>query len=325
MSVERTSSIPLPNPKYQVAVVILTFSFDRLTDLERCMKGVLTNTRHPDQLLVVVDSNQDLEAYVRAKWQPLGVDVVANRGKGCAAGRNTAIAESEAHILVFIDDDAHPRVDWLETIVSPFRRPGVVAVGGKIDPEYDEGAMPVAPALLWLVGCTYHGHPTRREPITRPIGASMAFRREALLAVGGFNPRFGPVGEKRVNANEELPVSEALRARFGQDSIWFEPSAVVYHRVPAVRTDLRWQLRRAWVEGQSKAEVRRDHDRRVLRHDRMYLVSTLLPMICRYSFSISSQERQFAVRMVLVGLVTCLAYSRRRLAQLSMYRSKEGS
>ena len=43
----------------------------------------------------------------------------------------------------------------------------------------------------WVVGCSYTGHPRSPPMIRNPIGANMSFRRDAMLAVGGFSCR-GP-------------------------------------------------------------------------------------------------------------------------------------
>ena len=136
----------------------------------------------------------------------------------------------------------------------------------------------------------------------------MAFRRSVLVEVGGFNPAFGPIGLKRVNSNEELPLSRLIHRKFGEDAIWYEPGSVVHHWVPADRSDLRWVLRRSWVEGRSKAAIRVDEDASVMGHDRSYVTSTLLPGTLRYLASGSTSEMRFAGRMFTAGAATALSF-----------------
>jgi hypothetical protein len=297
----------------QVTVAIPTFSFSRLPQLQKCLAGVMCNSLVPDDVIVVVDNNPELAAFLRESYPDDRIVIVESDGKGASAARNTALRTSKREVLVFIDDDVWPDLDWLETIVGTLCRQGVAVVGGRILPDYAPAARPLPPELLWLVGCTYRGHPEDRGPITRPIGSTMAFRRSVLKAVGGFNPAFGPIGIKRVNSNEELPLSRNIVRKFGDQVIWFEPEATVHHWVPAERSNLRWILRRSWVEGRSKAAVRVDEDSSVMSHDRSYVTSTLLPRTLAYLTMGSFSGIRSGGRMLTAGMATAVSFGFGRL------------
>jgi glycosyltransferase involved in cell wall biosynthesis len=306
-------SLPEVNPLGTVTVAIPTFSFTRLPQLQKCLAGVMCNSLMPDDIIVVVDNNPELAAFLRKSYPDDRILIVESDGKGASAARNTALRTSTREMLVFIDDDVWPDLDWLETIVGTLCREGVGVVGGRILPDYAPGARALPPELLWLVGCTYEGHPMDRGPITRPIGSTMAFRRSVLKAVGGFNPAFGPIGIKRVNSNEELPLSRSIHRMFGDQVIWFEPQATVHHWVPAERSNLRWVLRRSWVEGRSKAAVRLEDDSSVMNHDRSYVTSTLLPRTVAYLTAGSLSDMRSGGRMLTAGAATALSFGVGRL------------
>jgi glycosyltransferase involved in cell wall biosynthesis len=309
-----TTCLPeVKDPSGQVTVAIPTFSFSRLPQLQKCLAGVMSNSLVPDDVIVVVDNNPELAVFLRESYPDDRIVVVESEGKGASAARNTALRTCKREVLVFIDDDVWPEPDWLETIVGTLCREGVAVVGGRILPDYAPAARPLPPELLWLVGCTYRGHPADRGPITRPIGSTMAFRRSVLEAVGGFNPAFGPIGIKRVNSNEELPLSRNIFRKFGDQVIWFEPEAKVHHWVPAERSNLRWILRRSWVEGRSKAAVRLDEDSSVMRHDRSYVTSTLLPRTLAYLTTGSLSGIRSGGRMLTAGTATALSFGYGRL------------
>jgi glucosyl-dolichyl phosphate glucuronosyltransferase len=316
------------DPSGQVTVAIPTFSFTRLPQLQKCLAGVMCNSLVPDDVIVVVDNNPELATFLRESYPDDRILIVESEGKGASAARNTALRTSRREILVFIDDDVWPDLDWLETIVGTLCREGVAVVGGRILPDYAPEARPLPPELLWLVGCTYQGHPTDRGPITRPIGSTMAFRRSVLKAVGGFNPAFGPIGIKRVNSNEELPLSRNIVRMFGDQVIWFEPQATVHHWVPAERANLRWVLRRSWVEGRSKAAVRLEEDSSVMNHDRSYVTSTLLPRTVAYLTMGSFSGVRSGGRMLAAGAATALSFGVGRLntrgAKPTVQRSLNG-
>jgi GT2 family glycosyltransferase len=222
-------------------------------------------------------------------------------------------------LVAFIDDDASADHEWLAEVVRGFAAvPRAAGLGGRIVPSYERKGDWLPDELLWTVGCTYAGHPTGPQPIGRPIGANMAFRREALDRVGGFSKDFGPAGPAlKSNSNEEIVLALAIREAYGDDCIWYWPSAVVAHHVPASR--LRWSylVERCLAEGRSKADVRRLHGTTSMDYDRGYVFQTLLPAIGRY-FATAAVRRDTgaATKGLLAGsglLLTAAAYGARSI------------
>jgi hypothetical protein len=292
----------------RVAVIIPTYSFDRLETLRKCLTRVFDNARCPDEVIVVVDANQDLFEFLTEELRHSSVMVAMNVGKGVSAARNTGASKCHSEVLLFVDDDVAPDRNWLTTMTETLCAESVAGVGGHILPDYEEGAVPLPPEILWIVGCTYKGHPKGQVPITRPIGSTMAFRKDAFVVVGGFNSQFGPSGHRRKSSNEELVISENIRQRFGPDAIQYQPESIVYHRVPKSRTTFRFLVQRSWVEGTSKAEVRHAFSHRVLNHDRQYLFGTMLPSTMRYLFSGNRTGVRAGFQLILVTGITATGF-----------------
>lgn len=292
----------------RVAVIVPTYTADRLGTLRKCLNGILDNTRQPDEIMVVVDSNPSLFQLLERELRDSGVRVMLSEGHGVCAARNTGARKCESEILLFIDDDVFPDRDWLVTMTETLCRDSVAGAGGNILPDYVKGARELPSEILWLVGCTYHGHPEGHVSITRPIGSTMAFRRDVFVTVGGFDSRFGPSGARRTSSNEELVLSENIRKRFGQDVIQYQPESIVYHRVPIARTTLRFMVQRSWVEGTSKAEVRSTYLSDVLHHDQRYLFGTMFPSMARYLSSGSRSGMKAAFQLMIVACVTAVGF-----------------
>jgi hypothetical protein len=299
-----------------VAVIVPTFTTDRLELLRKCLQGILDNTRKPDEILVVVDSNPSLFQLLERELHGSSVGVILSEGRGVCAARNTGASRCESEILLFIDDDVFPSRDWLDTMTSTLCRGSVAGAGGNVLPDYQKGAREVPSEILWVVGCTYRGHPEGYVPITRPIGATMAFRRDVFVTVGGFDPRFGPAGARRKSSNEELVLSESIRKQFGQDVIRYQPESIVYHCVPVERTTLRFMVWRSWVEGTSKAEVRGIYSSDVLQHDQGYLFGTMFPSLARYISSRSRLGMRSALQLSVVTCVTAVGFLTRRISHV---------
>lgn len=293
------------------SVVVTCFDDRRLPLLRRCLAGVLAGTRVPEEVVVVVDSNPALLATVGAEWGDRGVTVVASRGRGASEARNTGAARARGSVIVFVDDDVRPSPAWLAAMVEPFDRdPSVMVVGGHIRPEYEPGARRLPDEVLWLVGCTYGGHPPGPGFVSRPIGSTMAWRADVLAGLGGFSPAFGPLGARRLNSNEELALCERLRSAHGRDHVWYEPAAVVHHWVPKERVTWRYTARRSLTEGTSKAEIRRRYGVGAMGHDSSYVTAALLPGVGR---RVRDRALGEAARLVAVGGLTAAGYAGRRL------------
>jgi glycosyltransferase involved in cell wall biosynthesis len=266
------------------AVVICAHAFDRLELTVKCVDSVLEGTVVPQEIFVVVDNNEDLQRALERRLQATRVCVLANDGTGASDARSSAIERTKADIVVFIDDDAWAESNWLEQMSSAFDESEVVGAGGLVVPDWAPGISPLPAELLWIVGSTYRGHPEKRVPITRPLGASMAARRHALQKVGSFPHEFGPRGGRKSSSNEELALFTRLREHFGNESVLYIPTATVHHFVPAHRATWRYVVERSWAEGTSKADIRRTFGPNVMRHDAGYVRHTLLPAIAMNGF-----------------------------------------
>ena len=119
------------------------------------------------------------------------------------------------------DADVRVDPDWLSYLVQPFLNADVVAAGGVSLPTIDDP---------WLAQCVARspGGPTHVLLDDRTAehvpGCNLAIRREALQAIGGFNPIF-------LRAGDDVDVCWRLQAQGGR--IEFAPAALVWHHYRA--------------------------------------------------------------------------------------------
>ena len=259
-----------------VAVVICCYTMARWDLLLNVIGSVQAQTYRPQQILVVVDYNPDL--YKRLIEAVRDVTVVENSGpRGLSGARNTGVGLATTDVVAFLDDDAEAVPTWLERLTAFYDDPDVLAVGGRVEPVWEAGR----PAyfreeLDWIVGCTHRGLPRVASEVRNVIGANMAFRRDVLLQVGGFNVGLGRQGSVPLGCEE---TEICIRSTIGTPGsrVVYEPAAVVRHYVPAARGTFRYMLSRSWSEGISKAHVSQlvGH-KRALRAERRY-VRRVLP------------------------------------------------
>ncbi|BBY43772.1 HAD-IIIA family hydrolase [Mycolicibacterium celeriflavum] len=112
----------------------------------------------------------------------LPVTVLRSGGRGPAAARNTGWRAADADWVCFLDDDVVPQPDWFAAVAEDLAKAEVEAAAG-------------SQALIEVprVGgrkATDDERRTQRLADARWITADMAFRRDVLVTVGGFDERF---------------------------------------------------------------------------------------------------------------------------------------
>src|SRR5206468_12046703 len=108
-----------------------------------------------------------------------------------SSARNAGLRAATSDIIAYTDSDCFADADWLTHLVHALQSSGAAAVGGpNLTPE--DG---------WLAGCVAAapGQPTHvleSEQVAEHIpGCNMAFRREALEAINGFDPVYRQAGD----------------------------------------------------------------------------------------------------------------------------------
>ncbi len=237
------------------AVVLCAYTDKRWDDILEAHRSLVGQTVAPDEIVFVVDHNDDLLDRLTATLPD--VTVLANSNKrGLSGARNTGVAATTADLVLFLDDDATADSRWVEHLIEPFDDDLVVGVGGWALPRWDEPGRPAwfPETFLWVVGSSYQGQSTTTGEIRNPLGCSMAFRRAALDATGGFSDGIGRIGTHPLGC-EETELSIRIARALPGTVIVGAPDAVVTHRVTPGRMTARYFASRCYWEGVSKAVV----------------------------------------------------------------------
>ena len=162
-------------PSPRVSVVVPTYNRSAL--LARCLESLKTQTLNKEayEVIIVDDGSADDTSEIsRAFGQKATMNLAYVRGshRGPAAARNLGIAEARGEIVAFIDDDCEALKEWLERISAPFGNSGVVGVEGKVVRHPD---------------CTPFTHFVENLNGGLFLTANIAYRRETLRAMGGFD------------------------------------------------------------------------------------------------------------------------------------------
>jgi glucosyl-dolichyl phosphate glucuronosyltransferase len=176
---------------------------------------------------------------------------------GKSRALNAGIAVARGAVLALTDDDVSPAADWVATAATVLDRRGVDGAGGRILPRWE------AEPPSWLLGSRqllgYLAIMEHDEPAMLPVppgrhpqvwGANMVFRREALVALGGFDTRLGPVGGRRF-CEEDCDIMRRMLA--AGRPVAYDPALTVFHRIPRARLKRAYFRRVMWDMGEGQA------------------------------------------------------------------------
>lgn len=181
-----------------IAASVVLLTRERPLELRRALDGLRHQTMERFEVIVVGEHGrlsdygvapEICDAVVYARCDEANVSMSRNVGLRLARGR----------IVAFLDDDATPEAGWLEALCAAFSDPAIGAVGG-----YVRGRSGVA--FQWR-GCAIDRYGDHEQfevddaapPLVRrledgrylsTVGANCAFRREALVEIGGFDECF---------------------------------------------------------------------------------------------------------------------------------------
>ncbi len=224
-----------------VSVVIPTRERPEL--LRRCLEAILAGDYPNDRLQVLVVDNRPVTDGTRCVVDELSrelpVTYLREDRSGSASARNRGLAVARGEIVAFTDDDAVVDRRWLTQLVLGFHAADDVAcVTGLLLPGELE-----TPAQVWFeeYGGFTRGFERRiydldeHRPADQPLypysagifgtGNNMAFARDALVEIGGFDPALGNGTPALGGVDSEV----LLRTVVTGHRLVYEPSALAYH------------------------------------------------------------------------------------------------
>ncbi|HZB90280.1 MAG TPA: glycosyltransferase [Stellaceae bacterium] len=206
--------IPPRLPRYpRVSVVVCSYNAERT--MEACLAS-LEKLNYPDYEVIVVNDGSTDRTLAIAERFPY-CRIISQVNKGLSVARNVGAEAATGEIVAYTDSDCVADPDWLAYLVAKMETAQLVACGGPNFPPPEDSLVPAAVAVS-------PGGPTHvllSDDVAEHIaGCNMAFRRDVLLKLGGFDPVYRAAGDD---------VDICWRFQDAGHTIGFSPAAVVWH------------------------------------------------------------------------------------------------
>lgn len=185
------------------------------------IESLLQAERQPDEILVIDGCSDDDTVAIAQRYD---VRVILNKKKHVAAARQLGALNAAYEVIAFTDSDCQPAADWLRRIARHFESdPKLDGTGGRILLTKPLNEVQAYSAHVFEAIMNF---PETVSLITRKTmqgslaGANCAYRKEAILSVGGFDDFF-------TNHAEEIDLFWRLIER--RAKLLFDPAIKVEH------------------------------------------------------------------------------------------------
>ncbi|MFC4948606.1 glycosyltransferase [Pseudonocardia sp. GCM10023141] len=228
-------------PAVDWPVSVIVPAYNEAKNIEATVRSILAND-HPLEVVVVDDGSTDGTADLVEGLQLDRVRVIRQANAGKPVALNTGVRAAQHGLVIMIDGDTIFEPDTVRLLVQPFADPSVGAVAGNVKIANRDALIGRLQHIEYVVGFNIDRRVQDAHGSIATIpGAAGAFRRQALLDVGGLTTD---------TLAEDTDVTIAL-GRAGWRVV-FEDRARAWTEAPATVSQL-WRQRFRWSYGTMQA------------------------------------------------------------------------
>lgn len=232
--------LPLRHDARWPSISVLVCAYNAEDTIRECLEAVGAVDYPRFEVIVVDDGSTDATAAIASEFD--WVRVISTDNQGLSAARNLALQAATGEVVAYLDSDAFPDPHWLQYLATSFVDSNHAGIGGpNIVPPEDSW---VAQCIAGSPGGPIHVLLSDQEAEHIP-GCNMAFRKEHLEAVGGFDPQFRAAGDD---------VDVCWRILDMGWTLGYSPGAVVWHHP---RDSVRTYFKQQYGYGKAEAQLER--------------------------------------------------------------------
>jgi O-antigen biosynthesis protein len=197
----------------QVSVIVCAYNAERT--MESCLVS-LEKLNYPNYEVIVVNDGSTDRTLEICQQYPY-IKLISQPNYGLSVARNVGLQAATGEIIAYTDSDCYADPDWLTYLVITFQTTGLSAVGGPNFQPPEDSLIPSCVAVS--PGCPTHVLLTD-DTAEHIAGCNMAFRKQVLEEIDGFDPQFRAAGDD---------IDICWRLQDQGYTIGFSPAAIVWH------------------------------------------------------------------------------------------------
>lgn len=246
------------NGPINVSVIVCTYNRSRI--LGATIESIVAQA-FPQSLaweILVIDNNSTDETrqvvdHFRCRY-PERIRYLFEPLQGISYARNTGVREARGEILAFIDDDETADADWLQNLTANLHSGEWAGAGGPVLPRWN------GPRPSWLAAdspftlgplAAWQPDSGGTQLTAPPVGANMAYRKDAFDRYGGFRTDLGRVGLILLHGED---TEFGRRLMDAGQRLCYEPSAIIHHPVDDARAKKQYFVK--WWFNKGRSDVR---------------------------------------------------------------------
>ena len=234
-------------PPVTEPVTVIVPAYNEIKNIEATVRSILAND-HPLEVLVVDDGSTDGTADLVESLRLPRVRVLRQRNSGKPKALNAGVRAARHDLIIMIDGDTVFEPDTVRLLAQPFADPTIGGVAGNVKIANRDELIGRMQHIEYVIGFNIDRRvQDETGSIATVPGAGGAFRRQALLEVGGLSTD---------TLAEDTDLTIAL-GRAGWRVV-FEEHARAWTEAPATMSQL-YRQRYRWSYGTMQAMWKHRH------------------------------------------------------------------
>ncbi len=226
-----------------VKISLVVCTYNRQKYLPGLLRSILEQRSPYDHFELVFVNNNSTDDTERIALEfadahpELDFNYLREEKQGLSYARNSGYRAAKYPIVAYLDDDARPDPNYVHVLAEYFaKHQEVKAIGGRVYLEFEAEEPPWSSKYINTIYAYFDqgDRPFQIKKPKFPPGVNMAFRREVLEELGGFNVKLGR-SLKNLMSGEEKDLMYRIYDR--NYKVMYLPQAIVYHSVAPFRTE----------------------------------------------------------------------------------------
>lgn len=229
--------------KIMISVVVCCYNASmRISDT---VYGLVNQSSQKEKYeIIIVDNNSDdygdlLEVIKKIDLKECNFKIIREMHLGLSYARNRGVKECKGEYVYFIDDDAVPSAQLIESYIKAINETKPDVIGGNILPFFEVKPTPLLDSSVWgKWSIKYFGETDRWLTDDEYFLGTNIGARQSILLTHKFDPALGRKGSLLTGGEEWFLGGEKNKRRF-------VASAFVFHKIPEKRMKMDYFVNRS--------------------------------------------------------------------------------